>query len=63
MLSPSSDIAFAPTSKAIPTARGSRAAYPKMEARSGFRTDIDENLFGFLEGIDTAYFYTASAAG
>ena len=63
MLSPSSDIAFTPTIKAIQTARGSRAIYAKMEARGGFRTDIDENLAAFLEGIDTAYLATANAAG
>jgi predicted pyridoxine 5'-phosphate oxidase superfamily flavin-nucleotide-binding protein len=34
-----------------------------MEARGGFRTDIDENLSGFLEGVDTAYLATANAAG
>jgi predicted pyridoxine 5'-phosphate oxidase superfamily flavin-nucleotide-binding protein len=63
MLSPSSDIAFTPTIKAIQTARGSRAIYAKMEARGGFCTDIDENLAAFLEGIDTAYLATANAAG
>ncbi len=63
MLSPSSDIAFTPTVKAIQSARGSRAAYAKIEARGGFRTDIDEHLAGFLEGVDTAYLATANAAG
>jgi predicted pyridoxine 5'-phosphate oxidase superfamily flavin-nucleotide-binding protein len=63
MLSPSSDIAFTPAVKAIQAARGSRAAYARMEARGGFRTDIDENLAGFLAGVDTAYLATASAAG
>jgi predicted pyridoxine 5'-phosphate oxidase superfamily flavin-nucleotide-binding protein len=63
MLIPSSDIAFTPTVKAIQSARGSRAAYAKIEARGGFRTDIDEQLAGFLEGIDTAYLATANAAG
>ncbi len=63
MPSPSSDIAFTPTIKAIQAARGSRPAYAKMEARGGFRRDIDENLAAFLEGIDTAYLATANAAG
>jgi predicted pyridoxine 5'-phosphate oxidase superfamily flavin-nucleotide-binding protein len=63
MLSPSSDIAFTPAVKAIQAARGSRAAYAKMEARGGFRTVIDENLAGFLAGVDTAYLATANAAG
>jgi predicted pyridoxine 5'-phosphate oxidase superfamily flavin-nucleotide-binding protein len=63
MLSPSSDIAFTPAIKAIQTARGSRPIYAKMEARGGFRTDIDDNLAGFLAGVDTAYLATANAAG
>jgi predicted pyridoxine 5'-phosphate oxidase superfamily flavin-nucleotide-binding protein len=63
MVIPSSDIAFTPTVKAIQTARGSRAAYAKIEARGGFRTDIDENLAEFLESADTAYLATANAAG
>jgi len=60
---PSSDIAFTPTIKAIQAARGSRAAYAKMEAHGGFRTDIDEDLAAFLGDIDTAYLATANAAG
>jgi predicted pyridoxine 5'-phosphate oxidase superfamily flavin-nucleotide-binding protein len=63
MLTPSSDIAFTPTVKAIQSTRGSRAAYAKIEARGGFRIDIDEHLAGFLEGVDTAYLATANAAG
>jgi predicted pyridoxine 5'-phosphate oxidase superfamily flavin-nucleotide-binding protein len=63
MISPSSDIAFTPTIKAIQAARGSRAAYAKMEAHGGFRTDLDEDLAVFLEGVDTAYLATANAAG
>ncbi len=63
MDSPSSDIAFTTTIKAIQAARGSRATYARMEARGGFRTAIDENLAGFLEGVDTAYLATANAAG
>lgn len=62
-MTPASDIAFTPTVKAIQTARGSRAAYAKMEARGGFRTGIDESLIAFLAGVDTAYLATATAAG
>jgi predicted pyridoxine 5'-phosphate oxidase superfamily flavin-nucleotide-binding protein len=58
-----SDVAFTPAVKAIQTARGSRAVYAKLEARGGFRTGIDENLEAFLQGVDTAYLATASAAG
>jgi predicted pyridoxine 5'-phosphate oxidase superfamily flavin-nucleotide-binding protein len=59
----SSDIAFTPAVKAIQTARGSRGVYEKMEARGGFRTEIDADLTAFLDGVDTAYLATASAAG
>ena len=60
---PSSDIAFTPTVKAIQAARGSRPAYAKMEARGGFRTEIDDELKAFLADVDTAYLATANAAG
>ncbi|HEY0909422.1 MAG TPA: pyridoxamine 5'-phosphate oxidase family protein [Bradyrhizobium sp.] len=60
---PSSDIAFTPAVKAVQAARGSRDAYVRMEARGGFRTEIDENLVGFLAQVDTAYLATANAAG
>ncbi len=62
-MTPSSDIAFTPTVKALQTARGSRGAYAKMEERGGFRTAITADLAEFLSGIDTAYLATANAAG
>jgi hypothetical protein len=52
-----------PTVKAVQATLGSRAAYAKIEPRGAFRTDIDEHLAGFLEGIGTAYLATANAAG
>lgn len=63
MTRPSSDIAFTPSVKAFQTARGSREAYAKQEARGGFNTVIDENLAEFLTEIDTAYLATSNAAG
>lgn len=63
MTIPSSDIAFTPTVKAIQAARGSRAAYAKMEERGGFHTGVSDDLAAFLEGVDTAYLATANAAG
>ena len=63
MISSSSDIAFTTAVKAIQSARGSREAYAKMEARGGFRTGIDDSLGAFLEEADTAYLATANAAG
>lgn len=63
MTRPSSDIAFTPSVKAFQTARGSREAYAKQEARGGFNTVIDENLAEFLTEIDTAYLATSNVAG
>lgn len=63
MTRPSSDIAFTPSVKAFQTARGSREAYAKQEARGGFNTVIDDNLAEFLTEIDTAYLATSNAAG
>ena len=62
-MTPSSNIAFTPTVKAIQAARGSREAYARQEARGGFRTAIDEDLIAFLGEVDTAYLATANAAG
>ena len=44
----SSDVAFTPAVKAIQTRKGSREGYAHVEARGGWRTEIDENLAGFL---------------
>lgn len=60
---PSSDVAFSPAVKRIQTERGSRAAYARVEARGGFRTEITDDLRDFLAGIDTAFLATASADG
>ncbi len=60
---PTSDIAFTPAVKAQQARRGSRATYARMEARGGFRTDIDDTLIDFLSQVDTAYLATANAAG
>ena len=63
MSTPSSDIAFTPTIKALQAERGSRANYQRMEERGGFRTEITEDLAQFLASVDTAYLATANAAG
>lgn len=63
MAQPASDIAFTPTVKAIQDERGSRAAYARMEARGGFRTEITDDLVAFLAGVDTAYLATSNASG
>ena len=59
----SSDVAFTPTVKAVQSERGSRAAYARVEAQGGFETGVTPELAAFLEGVDTAYLATASAAG
>ena len=59
----SSDVAFTPAVKAIQERKGSREAYAHVEARGGWRTEIDENLAAFLADANSFYFATASADG
>ena len=59
----SSDVAFTPAVKAIQTAKGSRQAYAHVEARGGWRTEVDEHLAAFLADANSMYFATASADG
>jgi uncharacterized protein len=59
----SSDVAFSPAVKAIQARKGSREAYSHVEARGGWRTEIDENLAAFLADANSLYFATASADG
>jgi len=60
---PSSDVAFTDAVKAVQARRHSRAAFVRLEACGGFRTGVTPDLAVFLEGVDTAYLATASAAG
>ena len=59
----SSDVAFSPAVKTIQSRKGSRDGYAEMEARGGFRTEIDEKLGGFLANANSFYLATASADG
>jgi uncharacterized protein len=59
----SSDVAFTPAVKAIQTRKGSRDGYAHVEARGGWRTEIDERLAAFLAEANSMYFATASADG
>jgi predicted pyridoxine 5'-phosphate oxidase superfamily flavin-nucleotide-binding protein len=59
----SSDVAFTPAVKGIQARKGSRDAYAHVEARGGWRTEIDDNLAAFLTEADSLYFATASADG
>jgi predicted pyridoxine 5'-phosphate oxidase superfamily flavin-nucleotide-binding protein len=63
MSTPSSDIAFTPTVKAIQARRGSREAYERLEQRGGFRRGITPELAAFIAGLDSVYLGTASADG
>jgi uncharacterized protein len=59
----SSDVAFTPAVKAVQSRKGSREMYAGVEARGGWRTEIDENLAAFLAQTNSFYFATASADG
>ena len=62
-MTPSSDIAFTPSVKAIQSRKGSRDSYARMEARGGFRTEIDEDLAGFIQAQTSVFLATANAEG
>ena len=59
----SSDVAFTPAVKAIQTRKGSRETYAHVEERGGWRSEIDENLAGFLAETNSFYLATASVDG
>jgi predicted pyridoxine 5'-phosphate oxidase superfamily flavin-nucleotide-binding protein len=59
----SSDVAFTPAVKAIQARKGSREAYAHVEARGGWRSEIDDNLAAFLAEANSLYFATTSADG
>jgi predicted pyridoxine 5'-phosphate oxidase superfamily flavin-nucleotide-binding protein len=58
-----SDVAFTPAVKAIQTRKGSRDVYANVEQRGGWRTEIDEDLAGFLGEANSFYLATSSADG
>ncbi|MEO8840221.1 MAG: pyridoxamine 5'-phosphate oxidase family protein [Kofleriaceae bacterium] len=62
-MTPSSDVAFTPSVKAVQTRKGSRKAYARVEARGGWQTTITPELATFLAGQTTVYLATASAEG
>jgi len=59
----SSDVAFTPAVKSIQARKGSREAYAHVEQHGGWRTEIDDNLAGFLAQTNSFYLATASADG
>ena len=62
-MTPSSDIAFSPSVKAVQQRRGSRAGYAKMEGKGGFATTIDESLAEFIGRQRSFYLATVNADG
>lgn len=63
MSKPSSDVAFTDTVKRIQEARGSRAAYERMERAGGFETYVTSDLVAWLARIDTAFLATVNREG
>jgi predicted pyridoxine 5'-phosphate oxidase superfamily flavin-nucleotide-binding protein len=59
----SSDVAFTPAVKAIQSRKGSRKGYAHVEARGGWRTEIDQHLTALLTEANSMYFATATADG
>jgi predicted pyridoxine 5'-phosphate oxidase superfamily flavin-nucleotide-binding protein len=59
----SSDVAFTPAVKELQRARGSRAAYARMEAAGGWSTEIDADLAAFIAEQTSCFFGTANADG
>jgi hypothetical protein len=59
----SSDIAFTPAVKSIQSRKGSRETIAHIEQDRGWRTEIDDDLRGFLAETRSFYLATASASG
>jgi predicted pyridoxine 5'-phosphate oxidase superfamily flavin-nucleotide-binding protein len=62
-MTPSSDIAFSPSVKAVQQARGSRAANARMEEKGGFAVAVDVSLAEFIAEQRSFYLATANADG
>ena len=62
-MTPSSDIAFSPSVKAVQQRRGSRAGYAKMEGKGSFATSIDASLAEFIAKQRSFYLATVNADG
>lgn len=58
-----SDVAFTPTVKAIQARKGSRHAYARMEAGTGWGTTIPPDLAAFIGEQTSVFLGTANAAG
>lgn len=60
---PTSDVAFTPTVKAIQQRKGSRGSYARLEEHGGFDTLITEELAQFIAEQRSFFLATANAAG
>src|SRR5690606_36806209 len=60
---PTSDVAFSESVKTVQSARGSRAMFAEKDAAGGWKTEISDDLAGFIGEITTCYLATASADG
>lgn len=61
---PPSDVAFSPAVKAVQSARGSRAAYARVEQPGReWPTEIDLDLAAFISNTTTCFLATTSADG
>jgi hypothetical protein len=58
-----SDIAFTPTVKREQERHGSRAAYARMEQKSGWNDRVTDGLRDFLADVDSFYLGTANEEG
>jgi predicted pyridoxine 5'-phosphate oxidase superfamily flavin-nucleotide-binding protein len=58
-----SDVAFTPAVKIIQARKGSRDRYADVEQNGGWRTEVDDNLAGFLANTNSFYLATATADG
>ncbi len=61
--SPSSDVAFTSTVKAIQSRKASRDAYSRVEAKGGWRTKITPDLEAFVAAQTSMFLATANAEG
>src|SRR5262245_42771268 len=60
---PTTDVAFTESVKAIQTRKGSRAPYEKVEERGGWQDRVTPELAAFLAERDSFYLATANAQG
>lgn len=61
--SPSSDIAFTPSVKAVQKRKGSRIEFLEQEAEGGWATTITPSLAEFVSQVRTCYLATATVEG